>query len=228
MIPPQSPPCDAVALVAEHRHQRVERGGDPRHAPAALARLAAEPEPGQRGHDEVELLAQRPEQPVELVDRAGPAVDQQQREGVGGAPAHVPEVQVDAVDLAQEPGDRVELGLARAPVVAVAPVLAELADGVDLRAVVPLRAGDRLGPARARQALAQVGQDGVGDIDAEGAGVSHRPHHSVRGSRRRRRCPPRPAGGPPRRRSPSDRDRARRLRRRRRPGPDRRRGGGRP
>ena len=159
----------AVALVPQVRHQRVERRGDARDAPAALARSAAEAEAGQGRDDEVELLAQRPEDPMELVDRARPAVEQQQRERVGRRAAHMPEVQVDAVDLVPEAGDRVELRLGRAPVVAVAPVLAELADRLDLRPVVPLRAGDRLGPARLPQPPPQVGQHGVGDLDAKGA-----------------------------------------------------------
>ena len=63
--------------------------GDARGSPAGLARLAAEAEPGQRGDHDVEGVGrvaavrggvgQRADQVVELEDRAGPAVHEDQR-----------------------------------------------------------------------------------------------------------------------------------------------------
>lgn len=94
-----------------------------------------------------------------------------QEEGVriGAVPADVPVVDVDAVDLAKELRPGVEGGLLGAPVVLVAPVVAELADVGDVRAVVPGGVRNGVGPAGAVEAVAEVVEDGVGDVDTEGS-----------------------------------------------------------
>ncbi len=55
----------------------------------------------------------------------------------------MPDVQVDAVDLAHEAGDAIERGLVPAPVVAVAPVFAELLDDVQNELLAPLSPAER-------------------------------------------------------------------------------------
>ena len=64
-------------------------------------------------------------------------------------------------------GNAFSARLGGAPVVAVAPVGDQLAQVGEVGAVVPARAGDLVGKARAREALAQIGEHGVGDGDAK-------------------------------------------------------------
>ena len=105
----------------------------------------------------------------ELEHRAGPAVRQEEGMGVRTLTADVPVVDVDAVDLAEELGPGVERGLLGAPVVLVAPVVAEFAHVLGIGAVVPAGVGDGVGPAGAIEAVAKVVEDAVGDGDAEGS-----------------------------------------------------------
>src|SRR5207249_11854544 len=79
-----------------------------------------------------------------------------------------------AADAGAELRQRVEPRLRHAPVEALAPVGDQLAQVGEVRTVGPARAGDLVGEARAREALAQVGQDGVGNGDTEGLEVHAR------------------------------------------------------
>ena len=170
----------AVALVAElGGHEVVEGVGDAGGAPAALLRFAAPAEAGDGGDDDVEGVrgvaavgggvGEGPDEFEELKHRAGPAVREEQGMGVRPLAADVPVVDVDAVDLAEELGPGVERGLLGAPVVLVAPVVAQLAHVSDVGSVVPAGVGDGVGPAGAVEAVAEVVEDAVGDVDAEGS-----------------------------------------------------------
>ena len=170
----------AVALVAElGGHEVVERIRDAGGAPAPLAWLAAPAEAGDGGDDDVEGVGgiaamgggvgEGADEVEELEDGAGPAVRQDERVGIGAVAADVPEVDIDAVDLAEELGPGVERGLLGAPVVLVAPVVAKLANVGDVSAVVPAGVGNGVVPAGAVEAIAEVVEDGVGDVDAEGS-----------------------------------------------------------
>jgi hypothetical protein len=60
-------------------------------------------------------IGERPDDLRLLDDRAGPAVGDDQRQGVGMGGADVEEVEVEAVDLGRELRQRVQRGLAAAP-----------------------------------------------------------------------------------------------------------------
>ena len=92
---------------------------------------------------------------------------EQQRERRRPLALDVQEVQVDAVQRHLELRKGVEPRLLRAPVEAVAPVLDQLAQVRDVGAVGPGLAGRLVGEARAREALAQVGDRVVGDVEPE-------------------------------------------------------------
>ena len=102
-----------------------------------------------------------------LDDRPGPAMRDDQRERVLVVRAHVDEVDVQPVDLAQEVRQAVQLRLAPAPVIVRRPVARECLHGCErhaLRVVV-----DRLPlwPPGRFDAPAQLGELGLGEIDLE-------------------------------------------------------------
>src|SRR5205085_2995731 len=82
---------------------------------------------------------------------------------------HVDAVVPAAVEGGAELRERVELGLAAAPVVAAAPVLAQVARVVERDALGPAADRRGLGPAGAGEPVAQVGQVGLGHLDPERA-----------------------------------------------------------
>src|SRR5437016_3674707 len=104
---------------------------------------------------------------MELVDRAWPSVNQEQRHRRRPAAAHVPIVEVSAIDCADELRICVQRRFVLAPVIVALPVLAQFPDVVDAGAVRPRLAGQRLRPARARQPLAQIIEHTVANIDAK-------------------------------------------------------------
>jgi len=97
----------------------------------------------------------------------------------------VDQVDLQASDLGAELLELVQAGLVRAPVVAIAPVGDELSYVGEVRAVSPSRARHLVRKARARQPLPQIGEVGVGDVDAKWLDV-HGPPPLVHGSRARR------------------------------------------
>src|SRR2546422_10614117 len=108
---------------------------------------------------------------MKFPDRARPAVQEQEREG-GWADAWL----MDAVhlDLRQGHGkllEGIEACLVHTPVILGAPVLDELAQIRQVRAVLPASAGDLVGPADAVQPRAQVGEGCVWNPDGEGRRV---------------------------------------------------------
>src|SRR3712207_421703 len=82
---------------------------------------------------------------------------------------HLHAVVAAAVEAGAELRPRVELGLAAAPVVPVAPVRAQLLRVLQRNALRPAAHRRRLGPAGAGESLAQVVELGLGDVDAERA-----------------------------------------------------------
>ena len=118
-------------------------------------------------------IGERTEHVEELDHRARPAVREHEREGVGLGGAHVQRVDAEPVDLRPDLREGVD-PLGHAEVVAVGPPGAQLAhvgEGHALRPVV-----DRLGvgPARAGQAGAEVGDLVVADGDLEGRDLGAR------------------------------------------------------
>src|SRR5581483_8308034 len=168
----------AEAGVAEAGHQLGPEGGDPLRVHAERGRAVGEPGAPHRRADDVERvgrvaavrrrIGERADHLHELGDRAGPAVRHDERERLGPPAAHVEEVDAEAADMRAELRDRVERRLRAPPVVALAPVRDELAEVREVGPLGPAGAGDLVGEARAREPLAEVGEDGVGDGDPEG------------------------------------------------------------
>ena len=146
-------------------------------APARPRRLAAEPEAGQRRAHHVERvcrvaavagrIGQRPDHLPELDDRPGPAVRQHERQRVRTRRADMQEMDVQAVDLGPELRERVEARLARTPVVARQPVVAQGLHVAERAALRPVVDGRRLSPPRLAEPPAKVVQVGFGDFDPE-------------------------------------------------------------
>ena len=155
-----------VAGVAEAVHQLRPRLRDAAGVPAELGRLAGEAVAGQGRQHEVERVlgvaavsgrvGQRADGLEQLDDRAGPAVRHDQRQRVLVRRPHVDEVDVDPVDLGRELRQRVQPRLARAPVVVGRPVAGELLQRRQLHALRAICDELLAGPARRRDAPAQV------------------------------------------------------------------------
>ena len=94
----------------------------------------------------------------------GPAVQDQQRQGVRTFGASVDEMDRLAVDAAPGPAaSALSRALHGPPVEPVGPVAAEILQIVEVGAVLPGGAGDLVGPAGAAQPFGQVDQHVVGD-----------------------------------------------------------------
>ncbi len=194
--------CAVARPVAEAPHQGVPGQGHSAGAPAAVAGGAGEGVAGHGGHDDVEGVGrvaavgpgvgERADHLGELGEGAGPAVGQDQRQGVRLGRPDVQEVHVRAVDLGGELRELVQPGLVRPPVVTVAPVRGQALDDLDGHPVRPGLARGVGGPAGAREALAQVVQVTLGDLDAEGADLLVRGHGHGHGHGRGASCALRP------------------------------------
>ena len=169
----------AVALVAEPAHQLGPCAGDARRAPARLAGRPGEADAGERRDHEVERvggvgavgagIGQRADHVEVLDDRHRPAVRRDQRQGIRLWGLDVQEVDLLPVDRGHELRVRVDARLLRAPVVPGAPVVDELADVVARNAVAPVHARQLVRPADAAEAVGEVVEVALGDVDLEGA-----------------------------------------------------------
>ena len=173
----------AEAVVAEHRHQLGVERGDLLDGEALLPRPERERVARQRGRDHGEVLGEQRDDLVELEHRARPSVRDQQRRRAGLARGLVDEMQVDAADRQRELAEAVELRLPRPPVEARAPVFDDVPHVGEACARGPRRQRRLVGPARARKALAQVGDGGVRNVQREGLHASRpecEPLHTAR------------------------------------------------
>ena len=144
---------------------------------AALGRLPRKPESWKRNRDDVKRIVrvaavsggigERADDLRELSDGSRPAMGHSERKGVGVLRALVNEMNVEAVDAGRELVELVETLLGGSPVELLAPVGDELLEIRQVRAVIPVRAGDLSGKSRARQALLQIGKDGIFDVNLE-------------------------------------------------------------
>src|SRR5205823_9009361 len=145
---------------------RSEERGHPGLVHARLARAFRKPAARERWRDDIERIVriaavrrgvgEQREELRHLEERARPAMQEQDRNRVRPAPRLAKEMQTEAVDVRQKVGKRVEALLLRAPVEAVAPVSEQLAQVVEVRAVIPGAAGDLVGPPCAVDAVAEV------------------------------------------------------------------------
>ena len=168
----------AVARIAQPRHQGGPEVGHAAGVEAGPARLVREAVAGHCRNDDVEGIRrgaavrnginQRFDHLRVLVDRTGPAVEQQQRQRIRVRRALVDEVDVEAVDVRRELVETVQPRFLRPPVEAVAPVLDQLPQIGQAGAVVPVgilqlvRKADRVEP------RLQVVEHGVRHVDGEG------------------------------------------------------------
>jgi hypothetical protein len=168
-----------VARVAEAVHELVPGVGDAAVLPAEIGRLAGEAVARQGRQHQVERVfggaavrgrvGERADGLEQLDDRAGPAVGHDQRQRVLVSRPDVEEVQLDPVDRGRELRQRVQAGLALAPVVAVGPVAGERLHGRELDALRPV--GDELlrRPARGLDPAPEVGELLLRNLDSERA-----------------------------------------------------------
>ena len=159
---------DAEAAVAQHfRHQFRIEVGDVADTEAFLAGLEGKRVAGERRRHHGEVLGEQRNELVELEHRARPAVRDQQRHRIGPAARLVDEMQIDAADRGRELAEAVELAFPRAPVEARLPIIGEALHVRQASARGPRLAGRLVRPARAREALAQLGDVGVGHVQCE-------------------------------------------------------------
>ena len=103
-----------------------------------------------------------------LDDRTGPPVRNDERQRILMLRADVDEVNVQPVDLGDEVGIGVQLRLDLAPVVLVRPVADEPLNGRERHALRVVADDFALGQAGRRQAISEVDQGCVANVDAEG------------------------------------------------------------
>ena len=108
-------------------------------------------------------VGQRLDDLLELDDRSGPAVRDDQREGVGVRGPLVNEVDVEPFDLRGELVEPIQRGFACPPVIPLGPVGGEFAGVAQRHALAPVVDAFWFGPACCGQPSTQVGQDVVGD-----------------------------------------------------------------
>ena len=197
----------AEALVAEAAHQLDPESRDALGIHAGLGRVVGEAVAGHRRADDVEGVGriaavlrgvgERTDDLLELAHRAGPAMRDHQRQRLRPDALLVDHVDAEAADLRLELGEAVEARFRGAPVETVAPVGDELAYRAEVGAVAPARARDLVREARARKALAQVRQHGIGHVDAEGYDL-HPQRAVTRNGRKQARTGtlPGPSAGP--------------------------------
>ena len=153
--------------VAQHiDHQGLEAIGDLIETETRLVWCEREAMPGHRGDDNRERVGWRAAEPrwmrqardelVILVERPGPAVRQQQRLCRCALSLLVDEVEIDATDRHLELTKGIQLRFVPPPVVAVAPVGAEMLQVGGIGAVVPRCARNPVWPTRARQPIAKI------------------------------------------------------------------------
>src|SRR5215216_447916 len=104
-----------------------------------------------------------------LDDRAGPSVQDDERQRIFMLRADVDEVDVQPVDLGYEVRQSLQFRLALAPVVLVVPVARERLHRRQLHALRGILDGLLLGPARRRDTRPQVLELRLRDADVEGA-----------------------------------------------------------
>ena len=102
-----------------------------------------------------------------LDDRAGPPVENDERQRVFVLRADVNEVNVQPIDLGDELRESLELRLALAPVVLCLPIARERLDRRELHALRRIVDGLLFGPARGRDARAQVIEIRLGGLERE-------------------------------------------------------------
>ena len=97
-----------------------------------------------------------------------------QRKRVGADTGLVDEVQIDVSQLDPELFEGVELGFLCPPVEPVPPILDQAPNEREVRAVAPARVLDLVRPACTSEALTEIGELTLGDVEAEWRRSTHR------------------------------------------------------
>src|SRR5215472_4342323 len=92
----------------------------------------------------------------ELDNRTGPTMGDDQRQGGPLARTQVQKVNVEPVNLGRELGEPVQAYLARTPIIAICPVLADLPDPVQRHALAPIVNELSFRPAGSQQPRLQI------------------------------------------------------------------------
>ncbi len=166
-----------VLRVAESAHQRDERLGDAEFVPARRARGFREPVARQRRCDHMEAVFRVPAEGFrvgepwddveELDDGARPSVREEQWHGIGMSRPGMDEVDRLPVNPGLELAERVQPIFLDPPVVAVEPVVDQLAQVVGRDAVLPPGAVDLIREAGPLQAMVQVLENRFVNLNVE-------------------------------------------------------------
>jgi hypothetical protein len=172
-------PVGREAAVAEALHQLRPQRGHPAPGHPARRRPVGEAEARHRRHDDVEgirgiaavgrRIAEERDEGEHLDERAGPAMGDEERQRRRPAAPRMDEVDAETVDIHAAVGERVHRALFTPPVESRAPVLDDVPEVGEAGAVVPAGALDLVRPARAAEALPQVVERRLRDVDDEGA-----------------------------------------------------------
>jgi hypothetical protein len=158
-------------------HQLGEAVGDLLNAEARLPRFERQAVAGERRrHDGegVRGIAAKPrrvgearDQLHELEDRAGPAVQQQQRARGWSFAGHMQKMQIDAAEGRLVLREAVEPRFLGAPIKDAAPVIDELLEIPDIRSVSPRLPRRLVGETRSPEPFAEIGDGLIGNFERE-------------------------------------------------------------
>ena len=168
----------AIARVAQTVHQRSPGRRDMIDAPTDSHWLGRKAKARQRRANHVKgvsavaamggRIGQRLDHLVELNHRARPAVGDDQRHGLRVWGAHVQEMNVEPVDLSSELRKAVEQRFATAPIIVLSPVLADLFDPLQRRALAPVVDQLCLRPASPLQSRLKIREHVITDRNPKG------------------------------------------------------------
>src|SRR5206468_11775333 len=142
-------------------------------AEARLARLEGKRVSGQRRRDDGEAFGEQRDDVEELHDRSGPSMGQQERHGLWPTARLVDEVQLDAMHRFRELAHRIDARLVCAPVEVVLPARHEASQILEARPGGPGIERRLVRKARAREALAQIGEQCFRNMKLEGANMGN-------------------------------------------------------
>src|SRR5260370_3097781 len=112
-------------------------------------------------------IAERPNNLVHLKEGARPAMRDQQRDGARSLAFNMEKVQAEAVNGGLELRKTVQQAFLCAPVVGLAPVGHQLLEIVQVRPIVPASTGYLVRPAGPLQALLQIAETVIIDLDRQ-------------------------------------------------------------
>src|SRR5260221_7876791 len=164
------------ALIAQFvAHQVHEKLRDTSDVHASFVRALRETIAGQRGDYDIKCvllgaamtgwIGERLDNLVHFKKGAGPAMRDNQRHGMWSFAFDMQKVQTKAVNGSLKLRETIQQAFLRAPVVGIAPVGDQLLEIVQVRPIVPASTGYLVRPAGALQALLQIAENVIIDLD---------------------------------------------------------------